>query len=57
MTIVNGTGKGSKAKAAQRNSAEQAAGDADDEQERDKSIPILHDVADVVWVKMGGHPW
>ncbi len=42
---------------AQRNSAEQAAIDADDEQERDRNIPIVHDVADVVWVKMGGHPW
>jgi hypothetical protein len=54
--VINGSGRGSKIKA-QRNSAEQAAGDADDEQERDKNIPILHDVADVVWVKMGGHPW
>ncbi|CAF0804073.1 unnamed protein product [Adineta ricciae] len=53
---VNGTSKANRAKA-QRNSAEQAAADADDEQERDKNIPVLHDVADVVWVKMGGHPW
>ncbi len=42
---------------AQHTSAEQAAVDADDEQERDKNIPILHDIADVVWVKMVGHPW
>jgi hypothetical protein len=54
--VVNIPGRSSKTKA-QRNSAEQAAADADDEQERDKNIPILHDVADVVWVKMGGHPW
>ena len=55
-TTANGSAKGGKAKA-QRQSVEQTAGDADDEQERDKSIPVLHDVADVVWVKMGGHPW
>jgi hypothetical protein len=36
---------------------EQTNGDADDEQERDKNIPVVHNVADVVWVKMGGHPW
>jgi hypothetical protein len=54
--VVNGPSKSSKIKA-QRNSAEQSAADADDEQERDKNIPVLHDVADVVWVKMGGHPW
>lgn len=28
-----------------------------DEEEREKSMPILYDVADVVWVKMSGHPW
>lgn len=55
-TVINGSTKATKAKA-QRNSAEQEAGDADDEQERDKNIPIVHDVADVVWVKIGGHPW
>ncbi len=48
---MNGTGKTNKTK------VEQTNGDADDEQERDKNIPVLHDVADVVWVKMGGHPW
>jgi len=51
IDLLNGTGKTNKTK------AEQTNGDADDEQERDKNIPILHDVADVVWVKMGGHPW
>ncbi|CAF0924621.1 unnamed protein product [Adineta steineri] len=55
--IVNGAREKKNKTRAQRNSAEQAAVDADDEQERDKNIPILHDVADVVWVKMGGHPW
>ena len=49
--LVNGNAKGNKAK------VEQTNGDADDEQERDKNIPVLHEVADVVWVKMGGHPW
>lgn len=49
--LVNGNVKSNKAK------VEQANGDADDEQERDKNIPVLHDVADVIWVKMGGHPW
>lgn len=49
--LVNGTGKANKSK------VEQTNGDADDEQERDKNIPVVHDVADVVWVKMGGHPW
>ncbi|CAM4802181.1 unnamed protein product [Rotaria magnacalcarata] len=53
---VNGSAKAIKTKV-QRSSAEQAAADADDEQEREKNIPILHDVADVVWVKIGGHPW
>ncbi len=49
---MNGSsGKASKTK------VEQTNGDVDDEQERDKNIPVLHDVADVVWVKMGGHPW
>ncbi|CAF3025035.1 unnamed protein product [Rotaria sp. Silwood2] len=56
MTMVNGSGKTNKIKA-QRHSAEQAAVDADDEQEREKNIPIVHDVADAVWVKIGGHPW
>ncbi|CAF0937841.1 unnamed protein product [Rotaria sordida] len=56
ITIINGSSKTKKTKA-QRNSAEQAAVDADDEQEREKNIPIVHDVADVVWVKIGGHPW
>jgi predicted amino acid racemase len=51
IDLVNGTGKTNKAKIDQTNV------DTDDEQERDKNIPILHDVADVVWVKMGGHPW
>lgn len=49
--VTNGTPKASKAK------VEQANDDADDEQERDKNVPVLYDVADVVWVKMGGHPW
>jgi hypothetical protein len=51
VNIVNGSGKTNKVR------AEQITNDADDEQERDKNIPILYDVADVVWVKMGGHPW
>jgi hypothetical protein len=51
IDLVNGTGKTNKAKIDQTNV------DTDDEQERDKNIPILYDVADVVWVKMGGHPW
>lgn len=54
--VVNGSNRASKTKA-QRNSADQAAVDADDEQDREKNIPALHDVADIVWVKMGGHPW
>ncbi|CAF0744716.1 unnamed protein product [Rotaria sordida] len=49
--MVNGTTKTNKTK------IEQTNGEADDDQERDKQIPILYDVADVVWVKMGGHPW
>ncbi|CAF1261535.1 unnamed protein product [Rotaria sp. Silwood1] len=49
--MINGITKTNKAK------TEQISGEADDDQERDKQIPILHDVADVVWVKMGGHPW
>jgi hypothetical protein len=56
LTISNGNAKPTKSKA-QHQSSEQAAADADDEQERDKNIPTLYDVADVVWVKMGGHPW
>lgn len=54
--MVNGSTRASKTKA-QRSSADQAAVDADDEQDREKNIPALHDVADIVWVKMGGHPW
>ena len=54
--MVNGGNRASKTKVP-RNSAEQAATDADDEQDREKNIPVLHDVADIVWVKMGGHPW
>ncbi|CAF1347847.1 unnamed protein product [Adineta steineri] len=49
--MTNGSNKINKTK------VEQANNDADDEQERDKNIPVLYDVADVVWVKMGGHPW
>lgn len=45
-----------KGKAA-RTSVEQTNGDDDEDQDRDKSIPITYDVADVVWSKMGGHPW
>ncbi|CAF1185720.1 unnamed protein product [Adineta ricciae] len=48
--VTNGTPKATKSK------VEQVNNDADDE-ERDKNIPVLYDVADVVWVKMGGHPW
>lgn len=54
--MVNGVNRTNKTKV-QRNSSEQAAMDADDEQDREKNIPIAHDVADIVWVKMGGHPW
>lgn len=54
--VVNGANRTNKTKV-QRNSSEQAAMDADDEQDREKNIPIAHDVADIVWVKMGGHPW
>ena len=50
-TAVNGIGKTPKGK------NEQISGDADDEQEVGKNIPVLYDVGDVVWVKMGGHPW
>ncbi|UJR37681.1 hypothetical protein I4U23_030376 [Adineta vaga] len=50
--VMNGAGKGNKSKVEQVNND-----DEDDEQERDKNIPVLYDVADVVWVKMGGHPW
>ena len=56
ISVANGAAKASKAKAA-RNSTEQTAGDADDEQDRDKNIPILFEEAQVVWVKMSGHPW
>jgi hypothetical protein len=48
--MVNGTGKTNKTK-------NDDVDDDDDEQERDINIPIVYDVADVVWVKMGGHPW
>ena len=50
IAVTNGTPKATKPK------VEQVNNDADDE-ERDKNIPVLYDVADVVWVKMGGHPW
>lgn len=50
-STVNGSVKPSKAKAERVNS------DADNDQERDKNIPVIYDVADVVWVKIGGHPW
>ena len=53
---TNGSGRTPRAKS-KRSSVEQSAGEADDEQDRDKNIPVVHDVADVVWVKMGGHPW
>ncbi len=46
--MVNGAGKTSKVKYDDED---------DDDQERDINIPIVYDVADVVWVKMGGHPW
>ncbi|CAF1370201.1 unnamed protein product [Rotaria magnacalcarata] len=50
-SMANGTPKASKAK------VEQASAEIDDDQEQDKNIPVVNDVADVVWVKMGGHPW
>ena len=50
-SIVNGSAQARKSK------IEQTSGDADNEQQREKAIPILYDVADVVWVKMSGHPW
>lgn len=49
--MVNGTPKATKAK------VEQTTVETEDDQERDKNLPVLYDVADVVWVKMGGHPW
>ena len=45
--VVNGSGRKSKTQPAP----------IEDDEERDKTVPTAHDVADVVWVKMGGHPW
>lgn len=54
---LNGSVKTQKNKVLQSSTEPTSTGDVDDEQEREKAIPIVHDVADVVWVKMGGHPW
>jgi hypothetical protein len=55
-SLNNGTSKTVKSKATS-DPVEQTTGDADDEQDRDKALPIVHDVTSVVWVKMAGHPW
>lgn len=58
-SLVNGAqAKTPKTKSVtQAEEKESTADDADDEQEREKNIPVQHDVGDLLWVKMGGHPW
>ena len=56
-SAISTTNKTTKTKTSNQSEEQAAADDADDEQDRDKNIPIVHDVGDVVWVKMGGHPW
>lgn len=51
---VNSTSKASRAKVEQEEDDE---AEEEEEQDPEKDLPVVHDVADVVWVKMGGHPW